>query len=464
MKIPIKTITILALFSLFICSCVVVQADNQPPQITIVYPTEGQQIRETQPKISIQYQDTDGIDISSIQLKVDSLDVTQFEETSINNTSITYSIPEFLSLSNGNHTVFFQVSDKVGNKAEITWKFTVNTTLPTQQPIKFDFKTIITLLIYGLILFSIGFVLYILYLKRTRKFTFKKFFAQHPIQKEIFTIYLPIIFAFLITIFGLLYILQTSNLPQFSIEYLFIIAVFIAIGPYAIESQIERRRTVQYEKAYAQLLFEIADAMRGGLDPTKAIVELAKTDTTILRKRLNIAADNIRIGRPFHEVMPAMARNIKSELVQRYATIIGETSRIGGDPAIVIHRAAKDMDDFIKLNKERRRQLMSQATIIYIGVAVLLIVLYQLIVMFPSIGNIDLGLLSQTNVENIKGTPIARMNFMEVKRQFFDLCLINGVGTGTVIGSLIDGHFKYGLIHSLILTAVSAVFFIVLII
>jgi archaellum biogenesis protein FlaJ (TadC family) len=161
--------------------------------------------------------------------------------------------------------------------------------------------------------------------------------------------------------------------------------------------------------------------------------------------------------------MPAMARNIKSDLVQRYATIIGETSRIGGDPAIVIHRAAKDMDDFIKLNKERRRQLTTQASIVYIAVAVLLIVLYQLVIMFPSIGTIDFGLMGQTNVEDIKGTAIARMSFIEVKRQFFDLCLINAVGTGTVIGSLIDGHFKYGLIHSLILTAVSAVFFIVLI-
>jgi flagellar protein FlaJ len=243
-----------------------------------------------------------------------------------------------------------------------------------------------------------------------------------------------------------------------------VIVIFIAIAPYAIESQIERRLTGKYEKAYAQLLFEIADAMRGGLDPTKAIIELSKTDTSILKKRLKIAADNIRIGRPFHEVMPAMARDIKSELVQRYATIIGETSRIGGDPAIVIHRAAKDLDDFIKINKERRRQLTTQATIVYIAVAVLLIVLYQLIILFPSLGSIDLNLLGTSNLEKIGPSAISRMSIIEVKQRFFDLCLINAVGTGTVIGAFIDGHFKYGLIHSLILTAVSAVFFVFLII
>ena len=456
-------ILLLGLFLLLFCS-ISVQADSQPPTVTIVYPTDGQIINETQPIIKVTYEDPDGISLSSIRLIVDSLDVTEFEETTIQETQLTYEVPEFFALPEGNHTVSVTIADNAGNQATITWTFRVDTTITTGPGIQIDFQTIILMLIFGIILFSIGFSLYILYLKRTRKFTFKKFFAQHPIQKEVLTIYIPLIVAFLFTIFTLLYIVQTPGLPEFTLEYLFVIAIFIAIAPYAIESQLERRRTAKYEAAYAQLLFEIADAMRGGLDPTKAIIELSKTDTSILGKRLKIAADNIRIGRPFHEVMPAMARNIKSELVQRYATIIGETSRIGGDPAIVIHRAAKDMDDFIKINKERRRQLTTQATIVYIAVAVLLIVLYQLVIMFPSIGSIDVGLLGQTNIENVKGTAISRMSLLEVKRRFFDLCLINAVGTGTVIGAFIDGHFKYGLIHSLILTAVCAVFFIVLIV
>ena len=464
MRTPKKTIIILTIFCFILVSSIIAQADNQPPQITIIYPTDGQTINETRPIISIKYQDPDGIDTSSIKLIVDSLDVTTLEETTFNDTSLTYAIPGVFALSNGNHTISFQVTDKAGNAAEITWSFTVNTALAQQPTEKINFIALIQYFIYAIILFTLGFVIYILYLRRTRKFTFRKFFAKHPIEKEVLTIYIPLILAFLFSIFSLLYITQTPNLPEFSIEYLFVIIIFIALGPYAIESQVERRRTAKYEKAYAQLLFEIADAMRGGLDPTKAIIELSKTDTSILHKRLKIAADNIQIGRPFHEVMPNMARGIRSELVQRYATIIGETSRIGGDPAVVIHRAAKDMDDFIKINKERRRQLTTQATIVYIAVAVLFIVLYQLIVMFPSIGTININLLGSTSVENIKSTTIARMSIIDVKRRFFDLCLVNSVGTGTVIGAFIDGHFKYGLIHSLVLTAVSAVFFIVLII
>lgn len=463
MQIPKKTTILLIIFCSILITNIIVKADNQPPEITIIYPKDGQSINTTQPKIVIHYQDQDGIDISSIKLTLDTLDVTSFEEISITETSTTYATPKLFALHNGNHTITFQVADQVGNNAEMTWRFTVDTTIHAGPIIKVNFTAMIMYLIYGLILFSIGFILYIIYLKRTRKFTFRKFFAKHPIEKNVLTIYLPLVFAFLFTIFALLYTTQTPGITPFSIEYIFIIAIFIAISPYAFESQIERRQTMKYEKAYAQLLFEIADAMRGGLDPTKALIELSKTDTSILSKRLKIAADNIRIGRPFHEVMPAMARNIKSELVQRYATIIGETSRIGGDPAIVIHRAAKDMDDFIKINKERRRQLTTQATIVYIAVGVLLIVLYQLIVMFPSLGSINLGLLGQTNVENIKSQTIQRMSFVDVKKRFFDLCLINAVGTGTVIGAFIDGHFKYGLIHSLILTAASAVFFIILI-
>jgi archaellum biogenesis protein FlaJ (TadC family) len=228
----------------------------------------------------------------------------------------------------------------------------------------------------------------------------------------------------------------------------------------------DRRKIVKYERAFSQLLFEIADAMRGGLDPTKAIIELAKTDTSILQKNLRIAADNIRLGRPFDEVMVALAKPIKSDLVQRYALLIGDTSKIGGEPAQVIHRAAKDMDDFIKVSEERRRQLQAQAITIYIAYGVLIIVLYQLVTMFPSLGTIDISLLGGgSNLEEAGEATnvVQRMSYFTLKQRFLDLLIINSIGTGTVIGSFVDGHIRFGLVHSLGLTAVSVIFFIVMI-
>ena len=444
-----------------------VAQDTQPPQLTLIQPTTSTPITNTTPTVTIQISDNSSIEMSSITVEVDSyLPVTDWEETTITQNQISYTVSEAFAWKNGNHTLSVTISDTEGNQATQEWTFYVNTSyIPpgAQQGINIFF--IIQFIIGGTAVTLAAIGIYILYLKKTKNFTFEKFFAQHPIEKEVFILYLPIVLAFLFTMLALAYVTSTPTMPVFAPEYVLIIGFFIAVAPYAIDAQLERKKISKYEKAYAQLLFEIADAMRGGLDPTKAIIELASTDTSILKDKLKAAADNIKLGRPFDHVMKAMAEPIKSDLVKRYATLIGDTSKIGGEPSMVIHRAAKDMDDFIKVNQERRRHLISQAMTIYIAFGVLLIVLYQLITMFPTLGSIDVSLLGSSSLESAGTNQVVeRMSFTTIKQRFFDLLIINSIGTGTIIGSFIDGHIKFGLIHSIILVAVSVVFFVVMII
>lgn len=412
----------------------------------------------------VQYADESDIDLSTVRIIVDQIDVTEWEETSITDTSVLYKVPQILRLQDGNHSVFIEVADTQGNRATKTWVFLVDTTQPTLQGESLDLFTIVTFFIYGALISAVLFIFYILYLRKTRRFTFRKFFAQHPIQKEIITLYIPLILGFFIILFGLAW--TSRNLPDipFSPEYVFSAGVLIALGPFTLSSIAEKRTINRYEQAFAQFLFEMADAMRGGLDPTKALIELAKGNQGILRDHLKKAAENIKLGRPFDEVMQAMVRPIKSDLVKRYATLIGDTSKIGGETSLVIYRTAKDMDDFIKINQERRRQLTAQVTTIYIAFAVLLVILYQLITMFPSMGSLNLSLLGATDLDSTEtSSSIIRMSSETMKRRFLHLMMINSLGTGTLMGMLVDGKIKYGLIHSLVLISISVVFFALLI-
>ena len=452
----------------FICSSMIFigsAEENQTISLSIIEPTQSP-LTTTQPRILIDIESELDIDTNSAYILIDDrYDVTDWDETIISQDHIEYTPSELFNWENGNHSILITISDVDGNTVTEEFTFIVDTTYKALIEDGIDVIYIIQLFIIGTIITFLILFIYILYLKKTKNFTFEKFFAQHPIQKEVFVLYIPIIIAFLFTILCLAYVYSTPGMSVFATEYVLIIGFFIAVSPYAIDAQLDRKKIGKYERAYAQLLFEIADAMRGGLDPTKAIIELAKTDTSILSDQLKSAADNIRLGRPFDHVMKAMAKPIKSPLVKRYATLIGDTSKIGGDPSMVIHRAAKDMDDFIKVGQERRRQLMSQSMTIYIAFGVLLIVLYQLIDMFPSLGNIDVSLLGG-GLESAagEGGSIERMSYLTIKQRFFDLLIINSIGTGTIIGSFIDGNIKFGLIHSLILVAVSVVFFLVMII
>ena len=450
-----------ALFSFLLISAITIPSfaqETTKPIIALESPSDTEILVETQQTVVISYQDDSGINTDSITLIVDDFDVTDWEETTITETETRYKTSEIFPWKNGNHTVEFIIEDTEGNRANQTWQFTVDTAMKG----RIDPMLILSYILIATAIAFIAVGIYILYLKITKGFTFEKFFAQHPIKTEIFTIYLPVIAGFLFILLTLTVFKDLISLPPYGTEYVFVIGIFIAIIPYAIDSQLRRKKITKYEQAFSQFLFELADAMRGGLDPTKAIIELSTTEAGILKNHLQSAADNIKLGRPFDEVMQAMAKPIKSDLIQRYAGLIGDTSKIGGEPAQVIHRAAKDMDDFIKIGEERRRQLLSQASIIYIAFAVMLIVIYQLMNMASQLTGFDLSQIESELIQlDLSSTPKMPMHIM--KQRFFDLLIINSLGTGTIIGSFIDGHFKYGLVHSVILTTISVLFFVIMI-
>ncbi len=461
-----KLIPLIVLLLLTVAAPLAVAQDESPPVITIISPQQWQTISEIRPVIKVEYYDISGIETQSVTLIVDRIDVTDWEETTVTANAVTYT-PTLFTLEDGNHTIQVRVADTEGNTATETWTFFVDTTITEGEAEEgLDVFTIVLIILIITALIFLGLGIYILYLKKTKGFTFEKFFVQHPIQKSVYVLYIPFILAFLFIFLSLAYVSRDPTITTFSIEYVIVIGLFMGISPYAVDSLLEKRRREQYERAFSQFLFEIADAMRGGLDPTKAVIELAKTDTSILKPQIKIAADNIKLGRPFNEVMDAMSKQIDSDLVKRYTKLIGETSRLGGEPSQVVHRAAKDMDDFIKISSERRRQLTTQVTVIYIAFFVLLITLYQLITIFPDLATIDISLLTQTTFEEggPTSTDYLRMGVITIKRRFLDLLIINSIGTGTVIGAFIEGHFKYGLVHSLILLAVSVIFFILLVI
>ncbi len=97
--------------------------DILPPTITNVEPREGAILEDTntKPTIKAEYEDPSGINIESVQILVDNIDVT--EKATITEESVTYTPEEDLKL--GKHTVVVFVSDIKGNETTKTWSFTI---------------------------------------------------------------------------------------------------------------------------------------------------------------------------------------------------------------------------------------------------------------------------------------------------------------------------------------------------
>jgi hypothetical protein len=141
--------------------------DNTPPTITNLQPPENSTTNDTTPTISGDYEDTSGINVSGIMLKVDGINVTS--SATITASRVTYA--PGTALADGNHTVYLEVKDTNGNLATATWNFTVETSssdIPPPTPTDFltDYWWILLVLAVVIIIFV---VFLFLFWKRRKK-------------------------------------------------------------------------------------------------------------------------------------------------------------------------------------------------------------------------------------------------------------------------------------------------------
>jgi archaellum biogenesis protein FlaJ (TadC family) len=438
-----------------------------PITITPQSPSPGSQEPSATPTIQATFGDTDGkILPGSVFVTVGSYNLTAVQGFAATSTSVTCPVPSILPLSPGLWNVTISVTDTVGNTQNVTWNFTVNpnATVASAPIFSIRAQTVLLYIGVGALIAVAAFAAYVWYLKQTTRFAFRKYFATHPIQKEYLVLYIPLALAFVFLLLGLDYVTGTPGLPPYATDLVFIVAIFIGLTAYGIDARRQLNQLRGYERAFAQLLFEMADAMRGGLDPAKALSELAKTHTNVLRKPLRIAADGLLLGRPFDAVLRDMVKPMKSPLIQRYAALIAEATSVGGETATVVYRAAKDMDDFVKIEEERAAQLTLPIAVIYIAFAVLMAVLFALLFIAPELGTLNIGFLNPSG-NALKGTTasqIPRLDTATLHERFFELMIINSLGTGAIIGAFSEGRARYGIVHALALVAATTIAFLLI--
>jgi archaellum biogenesis protein FlaJ (TadC family) len=433
-------------------------------RIVAVYPVPGATINSQTPTVQAAFFDNvSAIVPSSADIKVDGFDVTQFQGVTVTATGLSYQVPSILKLVNGNHSVTVEVNDSAGNTATYSWGFIVNTSaVISSGGIGINPATIVLYVAIGAGIAGLVFVSYYTYLRRRRRFTFKKYFTINPVNKGYIILIVPLIVAFLFVLIALTYVLRTPGLPFLAPEYVIVAGLFIGLSAYAFDARAEIARVRAYERAFAQFLFEMSDAMRGGLDPAKALVELSITTSNTLSKTLRIAADGIRMGRPFDFVLKTAVAPMRSPLITRYASLIADASSVGGETAAVVYRAAKDMDDFIKIEQERGAALTLPVAILYVSFGVLMAVLFALLNIAPTLGSLNISFITGNPLSGGGGAAAASVPKLSVEGldiSFFNLMAINSLGTGVIIGAFTEGKPKYGLIHSLVLLGATTVAF-----
>jgi len=108
---------------------------------------------------------------------------------------------------------------------------------------------------------------------------------------------------------------------------------------------------------------------------------------------------------------------------------------------------------------------MLPVAVIYIAFAVLMAVLFALLYLGPTLGTLNItiptaGALFQGS--NATAASVPRLNPITLKERFFELMLINALGTGAIIGAFTEGRARFGILHSLGLVAATVIAFAIL--
>jgi hypothetical protein len=430
--------------------------------IVPVSPREGATLRTGTPSIVVQF--TNGTPrLDSVEIALDGGPITGDDGAlpdglDVTSTGLNYTVPGLLKLREGRHAFDVKLRDGHGITVNATVHFVVNYTLPPQPktPLPIGFIALATA--GGLVLLAGGGTGGYFWLRRTRGFTFRKHFMRHPGQVMFIVLYIPSGAAVLLTLGATFYLTTLDHPPRYGFEQTLVIGASLALGPFGLSSLHSVLRTRAYERAFAQFLFELADAVRGGINPVKAVQELAKTGEGILKKPMQKAADVLRLGRPMDEALRAMTARMGSPLVSRYASLVGEASSMGGSVAGVLQRAAKDMDDLVKIQAERRRSLRTPVFTMYMAFGVLTVMILQIVSFAPSIGDFDLSALGVGGAGGAgAAAQVAKMPVILMQRRFFHLLLVNATGAGLLVGSFTEGKMRNGILHAIIMTGIAAV-------
>ena len=275
--------------------------------------------------------------------------------------------------------------------------------------------------------------------------------------RELFTIALPVAVALLIVLAAFLMgytlhwtIKQTSStntengssVPSMSLDEVMVIALIIAILPYSIDVTLQKRATRKKEELYTEFLFKLSELMRGGLDPVKAVKELAKTDLGVLTPHVRIASTSMTFGKSFEEAMKSMAQSLHSELITRYTLLVIQASYSGGAVADLILKASEDMRSIISIEREKEGNLNQYVMIFYFAQGIIVFIVFTLTTSL-------LPFVEQMSSSSFFGkSDIGDIDFA---RGFFHMIILNSIFGGLIIGKISEGETKYGLKHVVVL-------------
>ncbi|MHB8605452.1 MAG: type II secretion system F family protein [Thermoplasmatota archaeon] len=231
--------------------------------------------------------------------------------------------------------------------------------------------------------------------------------------------------------------------------------LLLAMAPFAYITHRHESRVRRIEDRFPDFLRDLNESYSAGMTMSQAIRASSRGDYGELNEEIHRMANQVSWGTPFQTALQMFGERVGTPLVRRAIGLIIKATQAGGNVKDVLAAAARDAREIRALEHERRIDMSLYVIVIYISFLVFLAVTAALQGLFvpailkvtQSAGGVDFGAISVSH----------RLVFNDFRFIYFDVGLVQAIGSGIVAGYMAEGSLSAGLKHASIMMAMSIV-------
>lgn len=242
------------------------------------------------------------------------------------------------------------------------------------------------------------------------------------------------------------------------INYAFLFCILVAITPPAIVEMNNNRWLSQADKNTPRLLMDITESIRSGMPMIRALEVATKRDYGPINENLEKAVVNINLTSDLEGSLTWFGESLIRPSGKRMATILIEAYNAGGKMVDVLETSISMFTSIDEYREERQSLISPYVLLVYVSTLVFLFIGWVIITQF-------LVPMAKTNlnapgVQNIIG---GMLSIDYYKAIIFWAAVVEGLIGGLVAGKITTARISGGLIHSVLLIAITYGFYITMI-
>jgi flagellar protein FlaJ len=240
-----------------------------------------------------------------------------------------------------------------------------------------------------------------------------------------------------------------------SIDFI-VFSILGYIGPIGFYNHQKVKLKREVQERLPDFLRDIANSSASGMTIFDAIRSASEGDYGALTPELKMMVSQLSWGISIEDALDNFAKRLNSDEIKRLSITINKALEIGGNTSSVFNAAAKEIDQIVRVEQQRRLEMSMYSMVIFISFFVFLAVILIInSTIFAAI--YELG--EQMGGAQIGNMQIARINPSEVTNMFFAFVFVQSIGGGLLGGFMMEGNLSSGVRQAFILVLISFITF-----